>query len=230
MKIPNSVWYVCVGLTVLGPRGFAEAGGNAPACPVPQAGPVISSTFNDGYLYEEPRYVVDNPNYAAWAKDETIALCDTLDLTTAQTAKVKIILSEELAALYAPGKTAVKPIRQQAQAQIRALLTPGQRAKFNLIPQKEGGGLVGRTPWEQLDRLEKLVHLTASQKQPVLNELIDRTENLMENQAPEQTARRDEIRQVFDGEIRALLTPAQQKLLDAALAEHREKADLFAGS
>lgn len=151
-----------------------------------------------------------------------------LGLTTIQTHEVADISTQESADCQALGplpSPSSATIRQRARDQIRALLTPEQRAKFNLVPERLGGGLTGKSPWEQLERLDKLVHLTPAQKQPVLNEFIDRTENLMENQGPEKTARAQEIRSVMNAEIRALLTPEQRVVLDALLEKHQKKSD-----
>lgn len=150
-----------------------------------------------------------------------------LELTTTQTHQVVDISIQESADCQALGPSPSPSstlIRQRARDQIRALLTPEQRAKFNLIPERLGGGLIGKSPWEQRERLDKLVHLTPAQKQPVLDALIDRTENLMENQGREQTARAQEIRSITNAEIRALLTPEQQKILDASPKNRREKS------
>lgn len=168
------------------------------------------------------------PRYSgaqAKAQDLAATLQHNLGLTDAQTYKIELIFIQENVDFHPAGRTAerilskaeVASIRQRTRDQIRVLLTPTQRANFNLISQKNGGGLIGASPWKQLERLDKLVHLTAAQKQPILDELIDRTENLMENKAPEQAAKEQEIRLAMNAEIRALLTPEQQTILDDSL-------------
>ena len=160
-------------------------------------------------------------------KVRSLALQQAIELSNEQTFKIERILTKEAAdcqAMGPPPWPPASPIRQRARDDIRALLTPGQRAKFNLVPESSGGGLFGLSPWEQLAWLDKLVHLSPEQKPPVLNGLIDRTENLMENHGPEKAGKRNEIRAEMYVEIRALLTPEQQKILDASLEKHAAKS------
>jgi hypothetical protein len=160
-------------------------------------------------------------------KTRSQALQQAIGLSDELTFKIERILTQEAAdcqAMGPPPWPPASPIRQRARDDIRALLTPEQRAKFNLVPESHGGGLFGLSPWEQLARLDKLVHLAPEQKPPVLEALIDRTENLMENHGPEKVAKRDEIRRVMYTEIRAMLTAEQQKILDASLEKHGAKS------
>ena len=183
---------------------------------------------SDPHVYDDHSGTGSVPGGLSWgAQSEAATLGNALGLTSAQTYKIELIVTQERADRYALGSVPSKAddarIKQHAGDQIRALLTPEQRVKFNLVPERLGGGLIGKSPWDQLDRLDKLVHLTPAQKKPILDELIDRTENLMENQAPERAAEAREIRLGMNAEIRALLTPEQQKILDASVEKHRTK-------
>ncbi len=124
-------------------------------------------------------------------KNRSQALQQAIGLTNEQTFKIERILTQETADCQAMGAAALAVggtgSAWRARDEIRALLTPLQRAKFNLVPESHGGGLFGPSPWEQLARLDKLIHLAPEQKQPVLEALIDRTENLMENHGPEKS-------------------------------------------
>ena len=146
-----------------------------------------------------------------------------LKLSAGQTSQIELILKrgagDVLALGAAPPPAALAAIRQRMRDQIRPLLTEEQRARFNLISQQAGGGLVGMSPWDQVNRLDQLVHLTPAQKKAVLDEYIDLVENLMEAQAPEQAAQAKEVRKTIKKEIRALLTPEQRKLWDATPAK-----------
>jgi beta-lactamase regulating signal transducer with metallopeptidase domain len=143
-------------------------------------------------------------------------------LTTPQMHKIAAILIDEwadretLSWAKMSSPATVAPIRKRALDQVRALLTPEQRVQFDLIPQNLGGGLVGMSPWDQLDRLNKLVHLTAAQKSAALEVYIQGTEILMENRAPDQAAEAGKIRVAMRKYISALLTPEQQKIWNAA--------------
>ena len=217
MKLRSTIPAGCVVLMVLASHGSGQVDGVVPGGVLPAR----DARALNGYDTS------GTPRPEVLGRSRARELESALDLTTVQTHQIANIITQETADCQALGPAPwppAHPIRQRARDQIRALLTPEQRAKFNLIPEKMGGGLTGLSPWEQLDKLDKLVHLAPGQKKPVLDELIDRTENLMENQAPEQASKAQEIRLVISAEIRALLTPEQQKILDTAEAKHREQS------
>jgi|GEM_PF-2557632 len=155
-------------------------------------------------------------------------LKDAIDLTTEQTDKIAILFINEKVELnalgYVPPHGAVAAVRQRYLEQVRALLTPGQRAKFNLIAQKFGGGRIGRSPWDLVDQLDKLVHLTPAQKSAALDVFIAGTELVTENDGPEQAAMARKIRLAMKDDIRGLLTPDQQKIWDMQPKKNRAKS------
>jgi Spy/CpxP family protein refolding chaperone len=160
---------------------------------------------------------------AWWLKDE-------LNLTTEQTDRIAILFineNVELDALgYVPSRGAVTAVRQRWQAQVRDLLTPDQRGKFNLLAQSYGGGRVGKSPWDLLERLDRLVHLTPTQKTAALDILIRGTEFVAESDGPDQAAMVRKIHQATKEEIRGLLTADQLKLWQAAPRKSRTKASV----
>ena len=102
---------------------------------------------------------------------------------------------------------------------VRILLSPGQRVQFNLIPASFGGGLMGMSPWSQLDRLDRLVGLAESQRWPLLKVYLSGTEHLMECQMPALVSQAKSVRLGMFRDIRSLLTPAQQRIWDATPAK-----------
>jgi hypothetical protein len=170
-----------------------------------------------------------DPVYKArLAGSRAAKLKPALGLTAEQAREIELIITQEEFDLDAlgpvPARTTMRPIQLRAREQIRSLLSADQRLKFNLIPLKFGGGLLGKSPWEHLDRLDKLVHLAPARKGPVLDELIAWTEDRMEGAAPDQASQAQEDRLMVREQIRALLTPRQRQLLDAALDGHRRKS------
>jgi hypothetical protein len=164
---------------------------------------------------------------AWWLKDE-------LNLTTEQTDRIAILFvneSVEMDALgYVPPRGAVTAVRQRWLAQVRDLLTPDQRGKFNLIAQSYGGGRVGKSPWDLLERLDKLVHLTPVQKTAALDILIRGTEFVTESDGPDQAAMVRKIHQAMKAEIRGLLTTDQLKLWETMPKKSRAKASVAINS
>jgi hypothetical protein len=128
-----------------------------------------------------------------------------------KTAATQIFQTEEdaLAAIPAAerlekGETARKTARQQ----LRALLTPQQRNKYDLAPQAMGGGLRSN-PDNILDRLDQLVKLTPEQKQRarqiLWNELADQLAAVPEGGELQGFFWREPTRDL----LRAIFTPEQ---------------------
>lgn len=219
MKLTASIPSVLFALAVAGVSSRGQ--GTAPSIND------ISSARQSAHATRDYSDVGGAPRPEIQGKIRSQALQQAIGLSDELTYKIELILTQEAAdcqAMGPPPWPPAAPIRQRARDDIRALLTLEQRVKFNLVPESHGGGLFGLSPWEQLARLDKLVHLAPEQKQPVLEALIDRTENLMENHGPEKVAKRDEIRRIMYAEIRAMLTAEQQKVLDASLEKHGAKS------
>lgn len=144
-------------------------------------------------------------------------LKDALGLTTGQTWQIANIYIQEwvdkewLGPL--PSPEAFAPVRQRALDQVRALLTPEQRAQFNLLPLWSGGGLTTRSPWDQVDMLDKLVHLSPHEKALALRAYIETTEGLMEiPEAGRTSPLAVELHVATRNYIRTLLTPEQRRV------------------
>jgi hypothetical protein len=193
------------GLVVALPNGRAQA--SAP-------GGFVGSVWGQGEIERLLTTPKDIGERQAWN------LTRALDLASVQTDKIGIILTSEITALDAlgdsPAPATKASIRQRAADQIRPLLTVQQEAGFNLIPQEYGGGLVGFTPEERVDRLDSWVHLKRAQKSAALKIYREATETLMENQAPEKIDQARNIRHAMKQEILALLEPKQRALWNAA--------------
>ena len=161
---------------------------------------------------------VDRPELRAAHRVEF--LDQQLTLSPRQKHDLAAIYTEENVAITngapAPSKATLLKLAFAANDRIRPLLTPAQRGKFNLIPIGSGGGLVGRSPWERLDRLDKLVKLSAAQKKDALNVYLVGTEGLMENQSPDNAAAANQIKAAMAADIRSILTSEQRKLWDEA--------------
>jgi hypothetical protein len=156
-------------------------------------------------------------------------LKDAIDLTTPQARQAEIIFTNEWVDIQAlgpfPRQSAVMPIRRRTVEQVRALLTPGQRAKFDVYPQRYGGGMFGLSPWDRLDRLDRLLHLTPSQKEGALKVLVEGTEVLMELQAPAEAPNARRVRAAMIADLRAVLSPEQQRILDESRARSKERGE-----
>lgn len=146
-----------------------------------------------------------------------------LSLTASQKHEIEAIYTEEISEIMtlgaAPSRDAQGKISLAASERIRPLLTPEQRQKFNLIPMGSGGGLLGKSPWEQLERLDTLVHLSTDQKNSALKVYVIGTEALMENQLPENAAAVRKIRTAMSEDINRILTPAQREIWEAEPAK-----------
>ena len=153
-------------------------------------------------------------------------LKESIGITTPQMWQVEVIYTNEWVDIQALGRpplrnrAEVNRIHQRAFDQVRALLTPEQRAKFNLLPQHLGGGLSTRSPWDRVDRLDTLVHLSPLQRDQALSVFIAATEEFEETGAGASPAQRAIIVRTTSRMIRSILTPEQQKLLDAGRRPH----------
>jgi hypothetical protein len=150
---------------------------------------------------------------AGMNSDVRLARLDQLvGLTSDQKAKAAQIFQTEDQSIeaLAPNDRLVKgsDARQSSRQQIRALLTPPQRNKFDLAPQTMGGGL--RTnPDNLVDRLHQLLNFSAEQKQRareiLWNELADQLAAVPEGGELPGFRWRDATRD----QLRAILTPEQ---------------------
>ncbi len=150
---------------------------------------------------------------------KVLSLQESIGLTESQMATIGVLFMREDRDKGALGRNpparAVAQLHKLVLNQIRTLLTPGQRVQFNLLPSGNGGGLVGMGPWNQLNRLNKLVNLTEAQKWPLLQAYVADTEKLMECQTPELASQAKAARLALLRDVRALLTPEQRKIWDA---------------
>jgi len=107
-------------------------------------------------------------------------------------------------------------IRQNARAQIRAILMPAQQQIYETAPQRLGGGAMQDIS-VAVDRLDKLVGLTAAQKAQVA-EIFAQQEHALQvfTSIDDRMIKSMPIRQKARAEIRAALTPAQQKIYDTS--------------
>jgi Spy/CpxP family protein refolding chaperone len=150
---------------------------------------------------------------------------DRLDKLVGLTADQKVqatqIFTDQNSALLAitsEEDQAIKgmPIRQNARAQIRAILTPAQQEFYDVAPQRLGGGAMQDIN-VAVDRLDKLVGLTAAQKAQVA-EIFAQQEHALQafTSIDDRMIKGMPIRQKARAEIRAALTPAQQKIYDTS--------------
>jgi len=163
------------------------------------------------------------PTIAFGAGMNTDAAVDRLDQLVSLTADQRIqaakILADEIDALQAfPSleDRTIKgmPIRQHAQAQIRALLTPIQQKIYDTTPQRRGGGALQDIN-AAVERLDKLVNLTGDQKVQATDVFTMQNNSLQAFSSLEERMNKGmPIRQHARAQIRALLTPEQQKIYD----------------
>src|SRR5262249_33252400 len=101
-----------------------------------------------------------------------------------------------------------------ARKEIRAVLTPQQRNRYDLAPERVGGGAEQDFAFE-LKQLDQLVHLTREQfekaKKTFASGVLAQAQFADEENGPE--TRR--IRANTQEEIRALLTPEQLKIYNS---------------
>jgi len=106
--------------------------------------------------------------------------------------------------------------RRGTLAAIRALLTPAQQAKYDRTPQNLGGGLTLMPPETKLARLDALVRLSGPQKTAARKIFETELDALLAIPQAERQAQGAGARQAAIAGVRALLTPEQQKIFDAA--------------
>jgi Spy/CpxP family protein refolding chaperone len=156
-----------------------------------------------------------------YVKIDVNLLDKLVSLTADQKARAAEIFTQQEDALQAFASMedqAIKgtPIRQNARAQIRAILMPAQQKIYDAAPQRLGGGArldIGFT----VDRLDKLVGLTAAQKVQATQIFTDQNSALLAITSEEdQTIKGMSIQQNARSQPRVILTPAQQKINDAA--------------
>jgi RNA polymerase sigma factor (sigma-70 family) len=139
-------------------------------------------------------------------------------LSAAQTAQAQTIFTTETQAIeqFAPGEMRAihgMEARQKSRAEIRAMLTDAQRTIYNRTPQQDGGGssigLAGTA--ERLDRIVTLTDEQIAQTVAIIQGEAAALAEIPENDLN----RRAQIQQAAQLEMRALLTPDQQKKFDA---------------
>jgi hypothetical protein len=153
--------------------------------------------------------------------ERRVARLDSLvSLSGAQKAQATEIFALEVATLDSiggsPQDRALKgmPAREQSRAQIRALLTPAQRKKYDISPQTAGGGLMVN-PEFIVARIDKLLSLNSDQKRQataiIWNELIEQVAATPEDQ----TLKGFHWQQATVDQVRGLLTAEQQRIYDS---------------
>ncbi len=171
-------------------------------------------------IYDSSSQAEGGGSMSMMAAERTARLDKLVGLTADQRAEATEVFREENAAVDAIGgdlrDRALQgaPAREQSRAQIRALLTPTQRKKFDLSPQSDGGGLAVN-PDVMVARIDKLLTLTADQKVQataiIWNALTDEIAALPEDQA----LKGFRWQQATVDQLRAILTAAQQQIYDA---------------
>ena len=92
-------------------------------------------------------------------------------------------------------------------------LVQAQAEKTPSAEGRKGGG--GGSTDAQVERIDAAVTLTADQKAKVQAILTSSQEKVQALPQEERRAKRGELRQAANAEVRALLTPKQQKKFDA---------------
>ena len=107
-------------------------------------------------------------------------------------------------------------ILAKMRADIREVLTPEQRKKYDRAPQTAGGGLTLAKPENKLDRLDQLVALTTEQKGQAIKIFTTEFETLLELPEAERGVGGMTVRKATREAIRTILKPEQQAKYDAA--------------
>jgi hypothetical protein len=107
-------------------------------------------------------------------------------------------------------------IRPRMHAELRAILTPEQRKKYDRTPQIDGGGLTLQTPENKAGRLDALVKLTPRQMTQTRAIFSDELDALLALLEADRLRGGAPIRQETRAKIRAILTPEQQGIYDVA--------------
>jgi hypothetical protein len=151
-------------------------------------------------------------------ENEVARLHAAVSLTTEQQAAAMGIFTAQIAGLMdiPPADRALKgmAIRQGTRAQVRALLTPEQQAKYDATPQINGGGQKVN-PANLAERLDLVVNLSDEQTRQVAAIFMQESTDLQPLTPTEQPTKGHDIRQAAKAQVRALLTPEQQSKLDA---------------
>ncbi len=106
--------------------------------------------------------------------------------------------------------------RNQMRRDIREVLTPAQRIKYDRAPQISGGGLTLALPENKVTRLDQLVRLNADQKAQALKIFTAEFDALLALTEADRLAGGANARQTMREAIRAILKPEQQVKYDAA--------------
>lgn len=107
-------------------------------------------------------------------------------------------------------------IRNQMRRDIREVLTPEQRIKYDRAPQISGGGLTLALPENKVIRLDQLVRLNADQKTQALKIFTAEFEALFALTEADRLAGGANARKTAREAIRAILNSEQQAKYDAA--------------
>lgn len=107
-------------------------------------------------------------------------------------------------------------IRKKMRADIREVLTPAQRIKYDRAPQINGGGLTQALPENRVIRLDQLVRLNADQKAQALKIFNTELEAILALPETERAIGGMPARKATREAIRAILNPEQQAKYDAA--------------
>jgi RNA polymerase sigma factor (sigma-70 family) len=141
-------------------------------------------------------------------------------LTAAQKTQAADVFTNEndaLQAIASPEDRLVEgmPIRQNARAQIRALLTPEQQQIYDAAPQRLGGGSMQDTA-AVAARIDKVVALTDDQVAPVAAIYQQEADALRALSVDDRASGQGiAIRKAAQAQVRALLTLEQQQKFDA---------------
>ncbi len=153
--------------------------------------------------------------------DAAVERLDKLvQLTAAQKIQAADVFTNENDALQAIASSEGRlvegmPIRQNARAQIRGLLTPVQQQIYDAAPQRLGGGSM-QDPASIAARIDKVVALTNDQVAPIAAIYQQKADAMRSLTAEDRVGGPGAaIRQATQAHIRALLTPEQQQKFDA---------------
>jgi len=165
-------------------------------------------------LLPEPGFAKGmNPAFVANRLDQIV------HLTANQRAQAVEIFTKENADLQAIPSVEDRlvkgmPIRQATREKIRALLTPEQQQIYDNTPQSEGGGQT-TSPVNMTERIDRTVTLTDEQTLQVAA-IYAQEARAIQSLTPEERASKGvEIGRSARAQVRALLTPEQQKKWNA---------------
>lgn len=116
---------------------------------------------------------------------------------------------------------------ENAIREIRAMLTPSQRAVYDHTPSARGGGLNLATPEERVKALDREVGLSGEQRKVALQVFTEEYESLAALAPEEREAKGLRFRNAANDQIRSLLTAAQvtkrEDAAEAALARWNDE-------